>query len=385
MPGGKLVAVDIVGEPVLSEKHTIRVEFRNFANLPHDRGEETSSSALLCHGYQWELCIYPGGDDAESNKDTVYLSLYLICLSVERGDWEVKVKTKLAFRVPSANFSTDLDDNIFSNKEGSWGDDDFLPRANVLDPSKGFLVDGNLTVEVDIQVYVNKLPAFRPKATLNLDMMKFLESANKSGDVTFKVGSEEFPAHRQILEARVPELAAVAEDYSSDTLIHIQGVKPSTFRSLLRFVYADDAPKPEELQNEARELLDVANRFGCKGLKLLAEAELVESGITVDTAADLILIGDAKNCALLKEAAIDFFAKNAESVKSSTGWENITESAPIMKELIEVVDNNNQKRMRITTLRQNLEDKDLDVDGSREMLIQRLEKSEGCWFGQCIR
>jgi hypothetical protein len=54
-------------------------------------------------------------------------------------------------------------------------------------------------------------------------------------------------------------------------------------------VYTDDVPKPEELRNEARELLDVADRFGCKGLKLAAEAELAESGITVDTAAEIIM------------------------------------------------------------------------------------------------
>jgi hypothetical protein len=100
-------------------------------------------------------------------------------------------------------------------------------------------------------------------------------------------------------------------------------------------MYTDDVPKPEELRNEARELLDVADRFGCKGLKLAAE--LAESGITVDTAAEIILLADGKTCALLKEAAIEFFASNPTSVTSSSGWAKIRESATLMAELIEVL------------------------------------------------
>jgi hypothetical protein len=76
----------------------------------------------------------------------------------------------------------------------------------------------------------------------------------------------------------------------------------------------------------------VADRFGCKGLKLAAEAELVASEISFETAADLVLLGDSKNCALRKEAAIDFCAANLASVGSSPGWGEIEESLPLMKD-----------------------------------------------------
>jgi hypothetical protein len=131
----------------------------------------------------------------------------------------------------------------------------------------------------------------------------------------------------------------------------------------------------------------VANRFGCKGLKLAAEAELAVSCITVDTTADMLLLGDAMNCALLKEAALDFFAEYAKSVKASSGWEKIRESAALMDELVEVLVNNKKrlapadesdeerdyKRMCVSSLRRKLDEKGLDVDGSRDMLISRLE------------
>jgi hypothetical protein len=249
-------------------------------------------------------------------------------------------------------------------------------------------VDGNLTIEVDIQVYKDESPFWEPKSELNVDMIKVLKSG-KHSDVEFKIGTEEFSAHLGILEARAPVLAALTEDCPSGTPIPIQDIKPSVFRSLLRFVYANDVPKPEQLKNEARELLDVADRFGCKDLKLVAEAELASSCITVETAADLIMLGDSKNCALLKEAAMDFFAANATSVMSSPGWVDIAESAPIMRELMEVVfvkkkgsapadaeEERDYKQMRISSLRRKLDEKGLDIDGSREMLINRLEEGD---------
>jgi speckle-type POZ protein len=394
MPRGKLVAVDHVGgeqegvvrEQVLSELHTFRVVFHDCENLPLDhRGDFTTSSALPCHGYQWQLLLFPGGKNSLSN--TAHMSLYLKCVSVEQDDCEVKAKH--AFRVPSVGkvFTTGCA-KLF-DKGRYWGCTDFLTRAELLDQSKGFLVDGNLTIEVDIQVYMDKASAWRPKKTLYLDMMTILESAKESGDVKFQVGPEEFSANLNILQVRAPELAALANEYPSDTPIPIEGIEPSTFRSLLHFVYTDGVPKPEELQNEARELLDVADRFGCKGLKLAAEAELVDSGITVDTAAEIILLADGKNCALLKETAIDFFASNPTSVMSSPGWANMRESAALLAELLEVAFSNKKrsapadsdedrdyKQMCVSSLRQKLDEKGADVDGSREMLISRLEEGE---------
>jgi speckle-type POZ protein len=393
MPRGKLVAVDhvdgkqqerVVRVQILSETHTIRFVFHDLEKLSHNRGDMTRSSVLLCHGCQWKLGLSPGGDDVSSED----LGLYLKCVSAESGDCEVK--SKFSFRVPSFSSSRDMNDmneHIFKSGSSVLRSKNSLLRSDVLDPSKGFLVDGNLIIEVDIQVYKDASPFWEPKSELNADFMKVLESANQSGDVNFQVGSEVFSAHRHILEPRAPVLAALTEDCPSDTLIPIHDIKPSVFRSLLRFVYANDV---ENLRNEARELLDVADRFGCKGLKLAAEAELVASGISVDTVADLILLGDSKNCALLKEAAIEFFAENAKSVKASPGWAKLRESADLLDELMEVLVNNNKKRstpadademkdykhMCISSLRQMLDEKGFDVDGSREMLINRLEERE---------
>jgi hypothetical protein len=66
--------------------------------------------------------------------------------------------------------------------------------------------------------------------------------------------------------------------------------------------------------------LDAADKYGVVSLKLEAEAAYVESTkITVDNAMDNLLYADAKNCALLKEAVIDFLTDNGREVKCDLG------------------------------------------------------------------
>jgi hypothetical protein len=92
---------------------------------------------------------------------------------------------------------------------------------------------------------------------------------------------------------------------------------------------------------------------------------------------------------LLKERAMGFFAANPTSVVSSSGWAKTRVSAAlVVTELMEILvsikkrlapadaDEVDYKRMCVSTLRRMINDKGLDVDDSREMLISRLEEVE---------
>ena len=49
-------------EGVPSEWKTARAMFPDFAALSSGRGDRTDSPVLKCHGLEWRIWLYPGGD-----------------------------------------------------------------------------------------------------------------------------------------------------------------------------------------------------------------------------------------------------------------------------------------------------------------------------------
>jgi hypothetical protein len=346
---------------------------------------------------KWVIQLCPGGDSNSSEED-VFVSIYLWRKSCTDT---TKIRAKYRIRIPSAG-ATEGDGpwHIFSpkhaaNESQAWGHTDYVKREDVLDASKNYLVDGNLTVEVDIQVMLDKPPVWTPTNTVCSDMLAFFDAADAvstiAAVVTFEVasgdGKELLYAHGPILAARCPTLASLAEDCDPDTHIPIGDVQADVFRMLLRFIYGGEVPSKEVINDQAKDIIHAADKYGCVGLKLAVEAEMAAAGITTENAAELILFADATNCALLKETAMDFFVKNAQEVMASEGYMQVAESPAIMQEMVAAVVSGNKKRladastdandgdykdMRVIPLRQKLNEKGLDVDGSRETLIARL-------------
>lgn len=285
----------------------------------------------------------------------------------------------------------------FSNEVGC---NRFADRAAILDPRNGFLVNGSLTLEIDICVLQPERRIWTPTDATAAkevcsDLLKILDDADpNNADITFAVdgkegegGQEMFYAHRVILTTRSPTLAGLADESEHSTPIPIKDVRPSIFRMVLRFVYGGEIPSKDILDTEAKVIVRAADEYGCTGLKLAAEAALASAGITTDNAAELILFADATNCAMLKEVAMDYFVQNAHDVMESDGFKQIEESPAILKELLKVgvggkkrpadtdaEEERDFKRMRIATLRQKLDERGLDIDGSKEMLVARLEE-----------
>ena len=383
-------------DQVESEWKTIRAVFHNFASLPSKKVDNIKSPVLECHGLKWTIQLFPGGAYDDS---TAYLSVYLESQSCSSTK---KIKARHRFRIPSERkdgnvgpWNTHAPMNTDATASEAWGVKKFALRSGVLDPLKQYLVGGNLTVEADIQVMLDKPPTWTPTNTVCSDMLKMLEAGSSDNcDVTFEVGPNEpkvFHAHRNILVARAPAIADFIADISDpSSMIPIKDVEPTIFRMVLRFIYGGEVPAKNVLAENARDIIHAADKYGGTGLKLAAEAQLTSDGITTENAAELILFADATNCAMLKEAAMEHFAKNAQAVMASEGFEQVAESPAIMREMMAVGfggskkrsassdadSDRDYKRMRVATLRQKLDEKKLDVDGSKEMLISRLEAAD---------
>lgn len=428
-------------EVVKTEWKTIRTTFNNFASLPTERDKFVCSPDLSCHGLKWKLTLYPGGS-RNSNEAEKYVSIFLYCLS--NG-----VKASFKIRVPSARRTLVATTEATPLNPGR-GNDDCIKGADILNPSNCFLINGSLTIEVDIQVVLENVPWGTTKNNIgasaetaeagwkqkhdaleekfnnrekyikstlfkkaqefkmdclhrvtpfSLDMLKLLGSMGEStSDVTFEVSrgtgeeaKKTFHAHRLILSTRCPTLALLVEDYDNGAPIAISDIDPDMFHMLLRFIYGGVLPSKNNLKKEAREIIRAADRFGCTGLQHAAEAKLASFGIKTENTAELILFADATSCALLKEAALDYFVANSEAVMATEGYEQVTEAPAIMKEMMAALaavasskkrlstpsgNGKDYKRMRVADLREKLETKGLDTDGSKETLADRLQTAE---------
>ena len=140
----------------------------------------------------------------------------------------------------------------------------------------------------------------------------------------------------------------------------------------------------EEVKIHAKDIIDAADRYVIVSLKLTAEAAYVEStDITFDNAIDNLLYADGKNCALLKESVMTFLADHpneaAEKISSFTDC-----PGHILKDLLIAVGRNSKNdssaanvneltTLCVSALRRKVHEKGLEVDGSREAMIEAIK------------
>ncbi|KAL7531207.1 hypothetical protein ACHAWF_003674 [Thalassiosira exigua] len=221
----------------------------------------------------------------------------------------------------------------------------------------------------------------------------FMDEA--SSDVVFEVEGEKasgarrrakstqvtFPAHRLILQQCAPALAEMGRNAGN---VPISGVKPEIFRHALYYAYGG-AISDDEMKAHAKDIIIAADKFRMSNLKLEAEAFYVRSTkLSLDNVMDNLLYADAVNCALLKEAAIDFVAEHGAEVLKSVSLKDVT--GGMFADLLAAMTRNKERggkaghgavelsTMCVSELREKLHEKGLDVDGSRETMIKLLEE-----------
>ena len=253
-------------------------------------------------------------------------------------------------------------------------------------------------------------PPFIPENPLTkMIQEEFLEE--KYSDIVFEVGGDQrkdnakkvaktapvkFPAHRIIvakISNTLAELCASgAGDYGTTRIpIEIDNVSPDIFRLLLSYMYGMTISN-DNMKSHAKEIIDAADRVGVTSLKLEAEVSLVNTTtLSILNVKDLLIYADSKNCALLKEATMDYILENNDVVLEHVRFDDAPGS--LVSDVLAAIARGKIRKegrggaadadeysashfnsMRISDLRRMLHNKGLDVDGSREMLIASLEK-----------
>ena len=388
-----------VGAPPggLSDWVIAPVHFNGFVGLTTTKGEGLYSPKFSCFGHQWSLLIYPGGD---IDSPDGYVALWLGNCTEESIDVQFK------FTIKHPNGGEDIspdDDEIWkfppalSAPDGDTppikGYTNFALRSKLLN----YLVDGALIVEVHMRTNKpgQQSAPFVPENPFLQYLLKDFGN-EETADVEFEVGGSNesatgrrklaktstttFYAHHYIIRLSAPALADMCKPGDDSAPTTINNIQPEIFKHLLYYCYGGKITK-EDLQSDAKDIIEAADRFGIVNLKLEAEACYVDTvELTLDNIIEVVTYADSKNLALLKEHCMEFLScADKVEVAEKISFDDMP--SRLVKDLL-VAQARGEKRsskgdmfstMRVSELRRLAHEKGLSVDGSREMLIASLK------------
>lgn len=252
----------------------------------------------------------PKGLDEES-KD--YLSLYLLLVSCNKSEVRAKFKFSIlnAKREETKAMESQRAYRFVQGKD--WGFKKFIRRDFLLDEANGLLPDDKLTIFCEVSVVAdsvnisgqsNAVQFKVPECRLSDDLGLLFESQRFS-DVTLAVAGKEYQAHKAVLAARSPVFAAMFEHEMEErkhNRVEITDVDADVLKEMLRFIYTG---KSNNLEKMADDLLAAADKYALERLKVMCEEALC-SGLSVENAAEVLILADLHSADQLKAQAIDF-------------------------------------------------------------------------------
>jgi speckle-type POZ protein len=361
-------------EPVL-----LHFKFDDFADIPSEVDSEVFTEVQTdCNGNKWKLCLYPGGESDTAEQG--YISLYLMSCNKE------KIEAKYNFSIIDNGGNVGAEEReTFKEfiEDDYWGWKQFRKLSYILNPENDFLKDGALCIDVTIQVKPKKDDTFQPLNPHSENMLKLLKSS-EDADVSFTVGTQTFLAHNNIIKVSSPILAKYCNRIDGlgrkAKAKSIDDVSPEAFQMILENIYSGNYPTVEDAIKYGKELIDAANKYDLVELKMSVENILVqERVITKENVSDYIVFADSKCCPLLKEYALSYFVLHCKDVLESEDSKILIESGELLKEIIILMGRSRDdgvRSMGVAQLRKELGKRKLDVDGSKDVLVSRLEEAK---------
>ncbi|XP_049796805.1 protein roadkill-like isoform X3 [Schistocerca nitens] len=154
--------------------------------------------------------------------------------------------------------------------------------------------------------------------TAAVDLGALLD-AEDGAIVTMIAGETRLMAHKAVLSARSPVLAAMFQHdmlEASSGQVTIPDVEGEVLRQVLTYMYTLQAPK---LPSMAPQLLAVADKYCLSALKSLCEQQVIAQ-LAVDNAAAAAVLAVRYSCQNLTAAAIAFVKAHTHKVLATQCW-----------------------------------------------------------------
>ena len=295
-------------------------------------GEKRNSPRFAALGFSWRLQVAPNGSTQElAGGVGVFLQL-------RTADCSTPL-VYLTLRIKSCGFSCEKrfkTSGAAGQRVASWGTNSLVTHDDLLDDFDAFAPDGVMEIQVKLQS--DEVEDAPPDVSVTHDNtpglaenLGALLASGAGADVTLVcAGGERLGAHCALLSARSPVFAAQLREGPMQADASAVPVPPEvtehTLRQLLQFLYTDKLPEtlsPEE----ATHLLFSAAYYDVPRLFALCERSLC-AALSIECAADTLLLADTHNAVLLKNAALRFVAANALAVMATPAWTHLVSVRP---------------------------------------------------------
>jgi len=168
---------------------------------------------------------------------------------------------------------------------------------------------------------------------LQADLIAMFESGTYA-DVTFLVQEKKLAAHKSVLASRsdyFKKMFDAGMQESASNQVKVSDVEPSTFKTLLRFLYSGAVE--EEQFDDLAKLVAAAEKYGMDELKKICESTM-RANLQLENVIDALLIADIHNCSSLLRDAKTLFKSLAKFLKNEDDWNKLAERPGLLLELL---------------------------------------------------
>jgi speckle-type POZ protein len=293
-------------------------------------GELRCSPRFSAFGFSWRLQLAPNGNSAPlAGGVGAYLQL--------RTEGCTTPEVSFTLRIGAHAFACEqrfCTSAVADERVTSWGATCLVTHEALLDDFETNVPGGALDLQVKMLLDVDAADndealdaAHTP--CLAADLGALLASGAGADVQLVCSDGERLGAHSALLCARSPVFAAQLREGPLQADTSAVPVPPEItsqmLRRLLHFIYTDELEpaSPEE----ATHLLNAADHYDVPRLFAVCERALC-GALSVDNAADTLMLADQHAAVKLKHAALRFVAKNALAVMATPGWAHLVTARP---------------------------------------------------------
>ncbi|XP_044575300.1 speckle-type POZ protein-like [Cotesia glomerata] len=225
-------------------------------------------------------------------------------------------------------FTQSLRDFKISQK--IWGRHLFINKKILLANPYELMPNDILTVCTEVivtddKVTVPNVPLSSSKIQI-IEDLKEIYNSRESSDVTINIENKKIKAHKVILMARSPVLAAMfthdmSEKKSNE--VFITDISSDTFEKLLQYIYTDQV---SDLDSIAGDLLEAADKYQLQSLKKKCEESLCKS-LRPDNLISMMNFAERHNAENMLKYVTECIALDAENVVQSNDFKEIEKSS----------------------------------------------------------